>query len=233
MSSSGIRSLNTVMAVFVAILLFLTCAPPACATAQLWLTDGTTTVKIVDNGSGDLSSTPGVLLYNDTLGVFDITVRANTKPAYSPINPTAMDLFTFTLTSGGPGTLRVMFSDTDFSGAVLTGGMLHVGGTFSGTGSLSVAGYEDNTNTLFGTQNFVGAVTSNVPGSFSGDIGAAFPVAAPPDMFSLTEIATINFTGAGSTSFDAELSAVPEPASFALLGGLILLTVPVLRRKRG
>ena len=49
--------------------------------------------------------------------------------------------------------------------------------------------------------------------------------------YTLIEKVVIHHTGADSTSFDDKLTAVPEPASLALLGAALLASSKLLRKK--
>ena len=207
------------------------------AGAQFKISDGVTTVTVLDNGPGDSDPTVGVILYAPGGGgpfpgllvTVDTGISKPVHPFPGTIDLSAIEV---TSTSAGAQNFILQLSDTDFSfpqGA--THLVMSLGGTLTGSGNtISFDGYEGNTNTIFGTSGLhVGPATFG-PGAFSGLLLAgSFPVAP----YSLTEIVSIHFAGPGVTSFDTELRVVPEPATLTLLGlgGLGLAACAWRRRK--
>ena len=126
------------------------------------------------------------------------------------------DLSSLNISSSGAGTLRIFATETNLS---LTSGVLFdLMGTFTGqlldlTATRSI--YLDTTNagletTLLGSTT-TGTGSFSSPQSFSG-------------LFSLTEQINISATGAGALlSSDDSVRAVPEPASLALFGSVLLI----------
>ena len=104
---------------------------------------------------------------------------------------------------------------------------------------------------LFTTGSLNGFVTSASWDSFTGTVSPATPsgldytIGSSATAASLTTLAgtgaTVTVTNGGGTDFTAggsngdgvsfSLSAVPEPSSYALLGGLLALTCVMLRRR--
>ena len=200
--------------------------PQAYATAELQLTSGATNVIVSDNGSGDLDPTVGQIIFSGAVG--DWNINLTTGLSHGP-GLAAMDLGSTDATSTGPSTLIIEFSDTGFTvGAPgfevrATG---HI--TNSGSGTATIDSWFDNSNVLFGQGGSIATL-----GPFSPSYDATGSSAGPGvPLYSLTEQITLTSgTGGVEWSTDTTLSAVPEPASVALLGGVLLFTVSAIRRK--
>jgi hypothetical protein len=119
------------------------------------ISDGTTTVTVTDNLAGDSDPTAGVILYVGPFPGLLVTINVGaSKPVY-PI-PGAIDLNSIQVTSTAAGIqdFTLMFSDTDFTfPAGSTHLIMMLGGTLTAPAGSTITfdGYEDNTNTLFGT----------------------------------------------------------------------------------
>jgi hypothetical protein len=232
-SSSWIR----VLAIFALTLAVSVSA--AHAGPQFQISDGVTTVTVVDNGPGDSDPTVGVILYAPGGGgpfpgllvTIDTGISKPVHPFPGTIDLNAVEV---TSTSAGAQDFILKLSDTDFSfPQFATQLAMSLGGTLGGPAGSTITfdGYEDNTNTIFGTSGLhVGPGTFG-PGAFSGTfLAGSFPVAP----YSLTEIVSIHFTGFGVTTFDTELRVVPEPATLTLLGlGILGLGACTWRRRKG
>ena len=211
-------------------LLFLfTASAYALPTAQIRISDGVTTVTLTDNALGDGLAQEGAILFSGTVGNFIINVETGlSKPILGAASLPHMDLSSSNTSVGTGGTLTVEFSDTGFTG-VVPGFLTKVGGTAGGTFQLDT--YLDNSNAIFFIWTNLSTLGPFGAGAFSGESSAS---ATPVSPYSLTFMATINHgpsvTGT-VTSFDAELTAVPEPATM-LLSGLGLLSLGVYLRRR-
>ncbi len=213
----------------------LTLAPQAFATAELRITDGTNTVDIVDqNGAGtacsgavtgcsDANGLINVVTFVGSIGTWNLNV--STGSSHGALNGADLDLNSVNNTTAA-GTLTISFSDDGFPAA--TGHSFSVGGTFT-TGTPTVSFSEYSGATKFATTTQLGTTLSFTASPFSGSTSGT----SLAGQTALTEVAVLAFNGAGGTSFDAQLEPVPEPASVALFGGVLLCSVTMIRRKLG
>jgi hypothetical protein len=223
-----------------AVVFAVSTAATADAAHILRLTQGSTTVTVVDNGAGDSNPSLGAIVFIGAVGTFTQTnVTGLSKPVI-PDGPahSGMDLAGSFVSTGAGGTLLVELTDTGF-GSVGPGTLLgSVGGTMS-EGSVSFAGYKSGTNTEFsttGTTVTVGPFTDPAGGGplpYSGSNSAAHGVIGP---YSMTLVSTIlHNPGTTTSSYNFALdnfSNVPEPATLTLFGlGLIGAGVAARRRR--
>lgn len=200
---------NKVLASIVAACGLAFVASPVHATLILTLDDGKGHTKtIVDGGAGDMSGETGVISWFGSLGtwIFNFTAGLSNSPAIN--GPATLDLTSFNATSGRGGTLTITLTET---------GLLYPTGPSDVT--TSVGGVTSG-NVSF-TTLFNGSPTSTGPfsgGAFSATTGTIVDTTGG---FSLSQVAQIQHTGAGSTGFTMHTS-VPEPTTLALLGlGLV------------
>jgi hypothetical protein len=150
--------------------------------------------------TGDLSAAAGVVTYSGEVGT-NWTINLTTT--FSPFGDAFIDVLSGN-TSLGAGTLYVQGSEKDFT--QLTGFVLGAGGTFGGTATFDA--YADATNTFFGQGTLLGSLGPLGPGPDSGSVNVAGAPSAP---YSLTIFTTIIHTKTEGTSFDTDLTPVPEP----------------------
>lgn len=211
--------------------------PSAHAVAMLQLSDTVTTILINDNGAGDLNPAAGVVLFSGGLGDFFINVSTGlTKPTLNTAGEAETDLNSVdvSLVSGPfPNTLTISFTDVDFTVPIgLATSIIAFGGTAQGT--VSYSAYLDNTNTPFGMGTLLAALGPFGPGAFGVTGGG---VVTTSDPFSLTSVVSITHPqgsngGTASSSFDASIRIVPEPATLLLIGSVLLVAAAVSRRIR-
>jgi len=214
--------------------LLLAFVPNAGATLQLTLISGGTTVTVNDNGPGDSNPFTGAITFIGSVGNWSLNITTGKSGTNPLIDLNSQD----TLTGNGTGinTLTLEFTGTGFSGPV-TQFSSAIGGTLANGVSASYIGYVDASNAMYGmatpilpTQNFGPCGSAGC--AFSGTV---FGGSVPAGSYSGTEVVILSGNnGAGisnTSSFDAALDAVPEPAGVLLLGGALLFSAGTIRRK--
>jgi hypothetical protein len=179
-------------------------------------------IRLQESGFSDLTvtSTTNPLVVNQAYGTFSTNVEVNNVV----LNPLSIDLGSTNVSTATAGTLTITGSVQNLVSPV---GALEFLSQFSGNftggvGSVHLATYLDNTNTLFGTGTLLSTLGSTAS-PFSLSELRPGTSAAP---FALTEVLTITTTGAAVLSLDGSILTLPEPGSLALfagvLGGLVL-----------
>ena len=191
-------------------------------------------VIVQDNTALDSIAMTGAISFSTS--AFGYTLEVNTsqsKPVVGSATAPQLDL-SFVVTGAGAGSVFLYASDTDF----LTGGQftLALGGTNSG-GSGSVLGRAwggtSNTEFQFSGANLLSSLGPFTTASFAASASNLFAPAANP--YSLTIGTTVSRTTAGTTTGDLNLqvSAIPEPSTWALmLMGPALVGFVARRRSR-
>jgi len=218
--------MKTLTGVLLAGALALVCIPQANATVEITLTNGASSVTVIDGAVGDVCSAANCVTFSGAVGNYLINI--STGIAQNSTNP-YLDLNSVNLTTlSNAGLLTISTSSNGYTNTVPQFSF-QVGGTSSLGGAATFKAYGGTSNTLFDTSNQIGN-TLTFPGSpFSGTTIASSGNTVNP--YSLTIVATLNGVTPGSASFDAAIDAVPEPASMSLLGGALLLTAAALRKR--
>jgi hypothetical protein len=225
--------INTAKFIGLIVAFFIASVLSAHAMPSLQLSDGSTTILIVDEGPGDaLSGIIGGVGYLGSVGAFNLTVTTGfVSPLVGMPELPLLNLNSIGVnSSGSSGTLTIMFTETGFGPITAPVFETMVGGTTRGNVSFNT--YVDSTNTAFGTETLIGNLGTNVSGAFSGSTSAIF---SPSDPFSMTTVATITHgSGNKASSFGLSVNVVPEPISYALfiIGGAILGSRHYLTRRK-
>jgi hypothetical protein len=216
----------------------------AVPTLRFILAAPATTIDCADGAACDIDNPEiaGTVIANfSAAGVLVNVTTGVTKPVLGSPELPNMDLNNLTITSSAAADITLLFSDTDFSG--ITPFSLLFGGTLTAPGGSTVEaiawsdGAGVGANALFcggagdncGANGvLIGSVGPFGPGAFSGTAGGAASTSTP---YSITQAIRLHLTGPATFSGDFELIAVPEPASVALLGGALLVTVGFMRKK--
>ena len=163
-------------------------ATQAQAATIIELSDGVDTVTVTDGGFGDLSATPGVVVFSGAVGVFDVNVTTGLSfPLLGSLSEPVMDLNSVNVSSGSAGTLTVKLTTTDYTGPLIADTTLDTGGTTNG--SITVESFVDTSNAAFGTATPTGTLGVFSDGAFSGSTFSSPGIF--DSLYSATIVATI------------------------------------------
>jgi hypothetical protein len=219
--------------------------PTADAGFRLRIEDGSGTGVVITDGVGNAAD--DTITFNGMVGSFNVIVSAGIKTPNAFIAPNffdAIDLNSLTVNTNGAGSIRFILEADDFNtapnGAVIVrtevGGTLTApaGSTVSFTGWANPANLMPNLGPDAGSATSLPAVTNLPPagsatagpltfgvGAYSGAAEATF---VKNGNYSIFSSAVINFTGAGTVSFDHQTGSTPAPAALVML----LTGTPVL-----
>jgi hypothetical protein len=203
---------------------FSVLAPKANATVQITLTNGAASATVADGGAGDACAAVNCVTFSGQLGNYLINVSTGiSNNAFNPF----LDLNSVNVAvTGNAGLLTIATSQTGYT-MTAPQFKFQVGGTSSLGGASTFSAYGGNSNTAFDTSHLIGSLA--FPSSpFSSDVTTAGNTVNP---YSLTIVAALNGITPGSASFNAAVDVVPEPATMALLGAVLLFSGTALRRK--
>jgi hypothetical protein len=206
-------------------------APAALAVPQLQLSDGTTTVTVVDQGAGDLDGLSGAIVFSGQIGGYFINVTTGiTKPVLGTAEEPSLDLNSINVSGPGGGILTIRFTETDYVSNSGTADIFSaIGGVTAGT--MQYQTFASTTNDPF-QQDLLVSDSGFLSGPF---VFSALSTIAISGSYSLTTVATITHTGAGTqnSSFNAVVE-LPEPflAPPLVLGTLLLSATLIVRRRR-
>lgn len=189
----------------------------------LKLDDGTNpAVMVQDGGVGDLNSTDGAVTWLGSLGVWSVNVSTGIGyPVAGTLTWPYLDLNSVNVSTGA-GTLTITLVQGGFTAPPPPAFLFQIGGTTQGVVNASACA-----DPVISTCNdaLLGPFSG---GAFSGV--TSFVKAIEDGTYEVGIQVTLNHGGAGTSSFDAELSGVPEPGTYALIGAG-LLGLGLLRRR--
>ena len=188
----------------------------------------------------DLSSAIGSLVFLDAVGTslggaWGLTVV--TGAGNEILADQAMHLNSLNVTSTAAGSIVVGFSETGFE---YPKDPVTIRSEFSVTtaGTVSIEWGADANNKLFSGATDLASWVPNAsagpfgPGAFAATNDFSGNYASGP--FSISQVVSVTHTGPGqSTSFDSEITAMPEPGTLALVGMALVGAAIFNRRRRG
>ncbi len=191
--------------------------PVAFSAPTLTVSDGITTVTVVDNDLGDANPAVGAVLVLSSVGGWNFNISSGvTKPLAGTALQPDMDILVNTFSTGA-GTLTIQFSDDSYGPASGSFSAPIGGNINAGAGSsIAFSTFISSTNTKFSgavltpEQNFIAS------GPFRG---SASGFAAVPGSFALTEKLVITHAAAGSSGADAALSFEGRRLTTYTMGG--------------
>ncbi|KPK35876.1 MAG: hypothetical protein AMK70_04450 [Nitrospira bacterium SG8_35_1] len=225
------KNMLKIFGIVVAAVMFLSVGPVH-ATPSIMISDGATTLTIVDGGVGDFSPNAGEIIFSGSIGIFDTNIVTGvTMPKIGGASFPIMDLSALEVNSfGGNGTLSIMFSEVGFGplGSGLNGFVTSVSNnTLLGSSAINFSTYYDASNTLFGQASQL----ANLSLASSGTASASSFV-LPSDPFSLTSVINISVSGMTNMFVSQKLVPAPEPGTLLMLGSGLVGVAMYARRKR-
>lgn len=171
------------------------------------------------------------VFYNGAVGSnWSINVTTGLSYPGSLGYPNLLDLNSIDTTTTGTGTLNITLVATGFTGLDAIQNFVDaIGGTAGGTVDSQL--WLDNSNVGgVGVGTLLSSLGTFGPGGFTGSNSM---IASTNDPFALTLYMTIHHTSATVTSFDQNISGVPEPSTLGIFGvGLIGLGLVGIRRRK-
>ena len=203
-------------------LLVLTAGVSFATPLTLKLDDGTNSVTVQDAGMGDSNPAAGAVTWIGSLGVWDVNVSTGIGyPLFGSLSWPYLDLNSAN-TSKAPGTLTITLTQGGFVAPPPPGFLFQIGGTTQGTLNASACA-----DTVLSTCNDA-ALGPFSGGAFSGV--TSFVKAIEDGTYEVGIRVVLTHADTGVSSFDAELTGVPEPGTYALIGAG-LLGLGLLRRR--
>jgi hypothetical protein len=204
-----------------------------------WCDDNISQGGCVVNGGNDTANPLlGDIQFAGSVGHWAINTGNGFGPPIESL-PLFLDLSSFNATTSldghGANALTMLLTVTGLSGPLSNalGFFNHIGGTSSdGSTTITSQAWISSANTAFCGSGCGTAITSLISmtgQTFKGDGSGMGNTGAGP--YSLTLQITIDANAHNQTSFDSELSQIPEPATLSVLGtGLLALGTGIRKR---
>lgn len=204
-------------------LLLVTAANTMGTTLTLKLDDGVNpVVTVMDGGMSDANPTSGAVTWIGGLGVWSVNVSTGIGyPVAGTLSWPYLDLNSVN-NSTAAGTLTLTLTQGGFTAPPPPGFLFQIGGTTQGTLNASAC-----------ADPMITACNDAALGPFSGGAFSgvtSFVKAIEDGTYEVGIQVVLTHAGAGTSSFDAELTGVPEPGTYALIGAG-LLGLGLLRRR--
>ena len=194
-------------------------------------------ISFQDNAAGDTVAATGAISFSTAAFGYSFLVNTSqSKPMLGSAAEPQLDLSFAVTSTGTAGNVFIYTSDTGFTRASGSA-LLTLGGTNSGaSGSVTGRAWGGTSNTAlqFSGANLIGSLAGLTGPTFAGSATSAFASVVSP--YSLTIGMQITRASAGTSSgnLNLQVSAIPEPSTWAsiFMGAALVGFVSRRRRRR-
>ena len=194
-------------------------------------------ISFQDNAAGDTVAATGAISFSTAAFGYSFLVNTSqSKPMLGSAAEPQLDLSFAATSTGTAGNVFIYTSDTGFTRASGSA-LLTLGGTNSGaSGTVTGRAWGGTSNTAlqFSGANLIGSLAGLTGPTFAGSATSAFASVVSP--YSLTIGMQITRASAGTSSgnLNLQVSAIPEPSTWAsiFMGAALVGFVSRRRRRR-
>jgi hypothetical protein len=194
-------------------------------------------ISFQDNAAGDTVAATGAISFSTAAFGYSFLVNTSqSKPMLGSAAEPQLDLSFAVTSTGTAGNVFIYTSDTGFTRASGSA-LLTLGGTNSGaSGTVTGRAWGGTSNTAlqFSGANLIGSLAGLTGPTFAGSATSAFASIVSP--YSLTIGMQITRASAGTSSgnLNLQVSAIPEPSTWAsiFMGAALVGFVSRRRRRR-